>query len=290
MAYQLIHQLSESRAFRTQQQLDAVSQEGAQEFFYAYLLSLIALAFEETTVEWAQNYASRTVAFGNFDYFRSSGTDLYMLSHKINSASTSDITSSRLIFLLRGVARLSVDHSFIQAYLLRLERHINVSDSRLKNIRRILPNWSTTSQSVKSNYLAYLRRYILSKNRMSEIIPNIDKVLRAKRGGIGVGKSVAIIGASALAGMMLGLSYDPRTMRRFLKPVIGENVSDNTNQNEASIFDIVDILEMNPAVDHVINIDKIKDGVVASVMSVDGKVYEFQLRQLNDEKNAENDK
>lgn len=283
MTYKLIQDLSESRAFRTRQNLDAISQEEAQEFFYAYLLALIALAFEESTVVWAQKFASRTVAFGNFDHFRTSGTDLYMLAHKLNSANPSDITSGRLIFLLRGVARLSVDHSFIQTYLLRLERHIKVTDSRLKNIRRILPNWSTTSQSVKTNYLTYLRRVILIKNRMSEIIPSIDRALRAKRGGIGVGKAAAVIGASALAGMMLGLSYDPRNMRRFLKP-IGESMTE-TNNDEASIFDIVDVLEMNPAVEHVISVDKIESGVVASVKSVDGKVYEFQLRELNAEKN-----
>lgn len=283
MTYKLIQDLSESSAFRTRQNLDAISQEEAQEFFYAYLLALIALAFEEYTVVWAQKFASRTVAFGNFDHFRTSGTDLYMLAHKLNSANPSDITSGRLIFLLRGVARLSVDHSFIQTYLLRLERHIKVTDSRLKNIRRILPNWSTTSQSVKTNYLTYLRRVILIKNRMSEIIPSIDRALRAKSGGIGVGKAAAIIGASALAGMMLGLSYDPRNMRRFLKP-IGESMTE-TNNDEASIFDIVDVLEMNPAVEHVISVDKIESGVVASVKSVDGKVYEFQLRELNAEKN-----
>ncbi len=290
MAYQLIHELSESRAFRTRQKLDAVSDSEAQEFFYAYLLGLIALAFEPTTVAWAQDYSSRTSAFGNFDHFRTSGTDLYMLAHKLNSANPSEITGGRLIFLLRGVARLTVDHGFIQAYLLRLERHIKVTDSRLKNIRRILPNWATTSHSIKINYLTYLRRYILSKNRMSEILPQLDRVLKAGTGGLGIGKSAAIIAASAVGGLLLGLSYDPRRTRGFLKPVIGENMSTESEKDESTIFDIVSILEMNPAVDHVISVDNIVGGMIANVMSADGKVYEFQLREVNDEKIASDDK
>lgn len=244
-------------------------------FFYAYLLATIILAQEHQTSKWAQDYASRTAAFGNFDHFRSSGTDLYMLAFKLNTTNPNSIIGQRLLQVLRGVARLNLDQSFITSYLLRLERHLSVRDTRLKNIRRVLPQWQTTDTKIKSNYLSYLRRFIFTRERMSEIIPQIDRVQRQSR--IGVGKSAAIIGASALAGLMLGLRYDPSDSKRFLKP-IGESVD-----TDNAIFDIVEILEANPAVDHVISVDEIENTVVTRVMSADGKIFEFQLRELEAE-------
>lgn len=275
MTYQLINQLSESRAFRTRQKIDALDDGVATEFFYAYLLATIILAQEHQTSKWAQDYASRTSAFGNFDHFRSSGTDLYMLAFKLNTTNPNPIVGQRLLQVLRGVARLNLDQSFITSYLLRLERHLSVRDTRLKNIRRVLPQWQTTDTKIKSNYLSYLRRFIFTRERMSEIIPQIDRAQR--QSSIGVGKSAAIIGASALAGLMLGLRYDPSDAKRFLKP-IGESV--DTDQG---MFDIVEILEANPAVDHVISVDEIEDTVVVRVMSADGKIFEFQLRELDEE-------
>lgn len=275
MTYQLINQLSESRAFRTRQKIDALDDGVATEFFYAYLLTTIILAQEHQTSKWAQDYASRTSAFGNFDHFRSSGTDLYMLAFKLNTTNPNPIVGQRLLQVLRGVARLNLDQSFITSYLLRLERHLSVRDTRLKNIRRVLPQWQTTDTKIKSNYLSYLRRFIFTRERMSEIIPQIDRAQRQSR--MGVGKSAAIIGASALAGLMLGLRYDPSDAKRFLKP-IGESVD-----NDKAMFDIVEILEANPAVDHVISVDEIEDTVVVRVMSADGKIFEFQLRELDEE-------
>ena len=50
-----------------------------QNLLYASLLSTIAGSLDTSTSQWAREYAGKTAAFSNFDHFRPSATDLYVL-------------------------------------------------------------------------------------------------------------------------------------------------------------------------------------------------------------------
>ncbi len=55
MTYELITDLCESKVFRTRQAMDRYSDSEAKEFFYAYLLALVALSQETSTAAWASS-------------------------------------------------------------------------------------------------------------------------------------------------------------------------------------------------------------------------------------------
>lgn len=102
---QLINTLCESRMFRSKQDVNKYSDRQKMDLYYAVLLSTIALALDTKTKSWAQQYASAAAAFSNFDFFRISANDLYVLTyimqnelHKINKPQ-----KQGLLRLYRGI-------------------------------------------------------------------------------------------------------------------------------------------------------------------------------------------
>ena len=50
---------------------------------YAYCLALLVLTGEYKYQKIARNYIIRSMSYGNYDFFRTNGTDLYLLLHSI---------------------------------------------------------------------------------------------------------------------------------------------------------------------------------------------------------------
>src|SRR6056297_2788066 len=137
MTYELITTLSESKTFRTKNALMKFSKEEAERFFYTLLLAHFILSRDEDTSKWAQQEFSRAATFGNFDYFRVSINDLYVLTHLMTTVhdSITKIMEARLYRIYRLMARGHFIRSEVEPVCLRLERMLDITDAQLRVIR-----------------------------------------------------------------------------------------------------------------------------------------------------------
>ena len=111
MDLQLINTMCESRIFRNKANLNKYSDSEVSELYYAVLLATIGLALDTKTNTWAQQYAAAAAAFSNFDYFRVSANDLYILTyiamHQTNKVSPQ--VRPQILRLYKGIGRGKVD-------------------------------------------------------------------------------------------------------------------------------------------------------------------------------------
>jgi hypothetical protein len=95
---QLVNDLTESRAFRSRQDIGKHTADQIGELVYVYCLALATLKNEFKYKRIARQYASRTMSYNNFDYFRTNGTDLYLLVHSlIGTGSIKEIQAKHLL-------------------------------------------------------------------------------------------------------------------------------------------------------------------------------------------------
>lgn len=272
MSYKLITDLCESMVFRSRQAMDRYSDSEAREFFYAYLLTLVALSQEASTSDWASNYADRTGAFVGFDIFRVSGTDLYVLTHMVNKNLSSEILKQRFLIILRGIANRTITSTFLNTYLMQVERNLGIQTSQLRAIRRNLLQWTNLPRSTRQSYLTQLRRIIIGYSKIAEILPQIQNALKKQDFRISTGTKLA---AAGLGGLLLGLQYDPKKRLGVTKSVIGENTMKQYQ-------DIIAQLEKNPMIDEVEHVEENEDGIMAIVSTTTGERFQFDLRPIDD--------
>ena len=113
----------------------------------------------------SQQYASRTLSYNNFDFFRSNGTDLYLLIHSILGSGSivqfkNNESSKQYIERLQRNIR-SIDEVLntltqnslpdLTRNLMRIERELKITDSTLKKVRRFLVDYDRLKQKGEKN-------------------------------------------------------------------------------------------------------------------------------------------
>jgi uncharacterized protein YeeX (DUF496 family) len=190
--YSIINNLTESRAFRSRQDLGKFTAPEIGELVYAYIIALSIMHNEYKYKKMAQDYSSRTLSYNNFDFFRTNGTDLYLLIHSIlgkgsiiqfDKDSSSDKYVERLqsntlsiknILNLIGKSNLSN----LSTELMRIERELKVNNSTLKKSRRMVGDYSKLKQKERYTLLINIEQYIrkvLPKSELYGILQSMNK-------------------------------------------------------------------------------------------------------------------
>lgn len=283
--YQLINTLCESRIFRSKQAPAKFSDTEQQTLFYSVLLSVIAMSMDTKTLSWARGYASKTSAFGNFDFFRTSGTDLYVLTYlaQNENKSISRQTARSLLRIYKALGRGDIQRSFIEQTLLRLERSLNISDTRLRNARRTIANWSTATPVARKTAITQLHRLIRIQSKLAEVLPYLLVLIKGDKGTFGkmtpLKKAAALAGAG-LAGLAVGLRFDPnkKGWRVFRNSAIFDGEKMLTETRPTQLLHIVQYLKTHPDIEKIISVHYISDGISAFVRTTDGNAYELEIR------------
>lgn len=250
---------------------------------YSTLLSVLAGSLDFTTSGWAKEYAGKTAAFSNFDHFRPSATDLYVLLY---AAGPRYVDKSKMVHMLRGVSTGTVNKSEVQQVLLRMERALPGLHPRLKTVRRTVVNWETASIAARRQAAQDLILTTQAITRRSEALPYMKQLKDGKRGkftgrGSTLKKAAAIAGAG-LAGFWLGRKiFDPRKEYTWGKrrESIELGVSNMLAEDRATqLAYIAQKLPEHPAVEKLISVNYIADGISAFVRTKDGNAYEFEIR------------
>ena len=190
---QLINTLTESRLFRNKKIASDVNVDDAAELVFAYMIMLNIFNKDYDFAPLASEYAGRTIAFNNFDTFRTSGTDLYIALNRLMGKDQSydnekDKVAIQRVKLpiadvkryLNHIAANKTDAGFEQAMLLRFQRNLNVQDSMLKSMRRLAGDWDNLNHRQKSLVVTRLQQYTRQKAMRSELLKPLQ--VMQKRG------------------------------------------------------------------------------------------------------------
>ena len=191
----LVNDLSESRAFRSRQDLGKGSASENGELVYAYCLALLVLTGEYKYQKIARNYIIRSMSYGNYDFFRSNGTDLYLLLHSIVGSGSivqyDDETSKKYIDrlqrhysdinqLLKYISNDNFSKNQTSALLLRLETQLAVKSRDLKKIRRIASDWDRLKEKERYNITIDIMQYIRDHSPRSELYGILQSMVKER--------------------------------------------------------------------------------------------------------------
>lgn len=180
----LINTLTESRLFRTKQNMDSLNVSDAGELAFAYLMQLNMFNKDYEFAPLAKEYATRTIAYRNFDYFRTSATDLYATLHRLMGKGIEytdprdqiahgriNLKKQDLLRYLQHIGAGKSDAGFEQRMLLRFQRDLNVQDGMLKSMRRLIGDWDNLNQNQKALVTTRMMQYTRAKAMRSELMP-----------------------------------------------------------------------------------------------------------------------
>lgn len=174
--FNLINTLSENKIFYSRDRAHRISGEKARDFLYLTMISLFVAYQEEETRSWAQTYARRTISYYNFDYYRTSSTDLYMLLYIMNKVHGMDTDLSWTIRVLRAIATGTADTALLRQYILRLENRLRGLSSTLKTLRRMTFHWENKTAHTKIDVLNKIKMNLRTISPWAEALPKLRKL------------------------------------------------------------------------------------------------------------------
>ena len=182
-SFSFINTITESRAFRSRQEIGDYTAQEVGNIIYSYILGLILMHNEYKYKKMSQQYASRTLSYNNFDFFRSNGTDLYLLIHSILGSGSivqfkNNESSKQYIERLQRNIR-SIDEVLntltqnslpdLTRNLMRIERELKITDSTLKKVRRFLVDYDRLKQKERKNIVIKVEQYLRNSVPRSEL-------------------------------------------------------------------------------------------------------------------------
>jgi hypothetical protein len=143
----------------------------------------------------SQQYASRTGSYGNFNFYRNNGTDLYLLIHSIMGTGSivqfkNDESSKRYIDRLQANAMsmremlsiLSRDSlPDLTRTLMRFERELKVNESMLKKVRRLVTDYDKLKQKERQNIVIKIEQYLRGSVPKSELYAILQSMAKERQ-------------------------------------------------------------------------------------------------------------
>lgn len=189
----------ESRQYRNISAVKNLSLRTVSDFAFLDLVALYILQNEYETAPVSARYADKTMSFRNFAKPRLSGTDLYIslnilsdptsiFSNKIGQNPEADAilrskqkvhlpTIKRYLDLLADSKLASADAGVL---LLRLEKQLNITDTKLKAIRRLAQDWPALNQMQRSLVVERMLQFYRKNTKRSELAVFLDDLGKSK--------------------------------------------------------------------------------------------------------------
>lgn len=189
----------ESRQYRTSGGIASLDLRKVADFAFLDMLSLFILQNEYETAPVSARYADKTISYRNFSRARLSGTDLYvslniltdptsLFSTKITQNPEADTilrsklklhlpTIKRYLELLADAKITSPDAATL---LLRMEKQLNITDSKLRSIRRLVQEWPALTDMQRSLVVTRMLQYYRHFAKRSELSVFIEDLGKTK--------------------------------------------------------------------------------------------------------------
>jgi hypothetical protein len=185
--------LVESRQYRSAGSTSTLNLRNVADFAFLDLISLFILNNEYETAPVSKKYADKTIGFRSFARARLSGTDLYtslniltnpdsIFSKKIHQNPEMDlalrdklkVNNQALKRYLDLLADGKISREDAAVLLLRFEKQFNITDSKLKSIRRLAQDWSGLTDMQKELVLTRMLQYYKRFAKRSELAVFIE--------------------------------------------------------------------------------------------------------------------
>ena len=191
----LVTGLTESRAFRSRQEIGDYEATKIGEIVYAYLLSLTAMHREYKYRRISKQYASRTSSYTNYNFFRTNGTDLYLMIHSILGTGSivqfvndkkSDLYIDKLqkntVTVTQFINNLKTeDASGLERLFVKIERELGIKNSALKKARRLLTDYEILKHKERVTAVTLLLQYVRSTLPKSELYSTLFDMTKQRK-------------------------------------------------------------------------------------------------------------
>jgi hypothetical protein len=187
----------ESRQYRNLAGIRSLNLRSVSDFAFLDLLTLFVLHNEYETAPISARYADKTISFRNFAKARLSGTDLYVslnilsdpasvFAKRISQNPEADAilrskvsvnlpTVKRYLELLADGDLTSTDAGVL---LLRLEKQLNITDSKLRSLRRLIQDWqglNTMQRSLAVTRMLQFYKRFAKRSELSVFLEDLGK-------------------------------------------------------------------------------------------------------------------
>lgn len=184
-------ELNESRMFRSKDRVAGTSNRAMADLAFLNMLTLYMLYNTYDFAPYAKAYANRTMTFGNFNQFRSSGTDLYVaLSSLKNGTSTArekdQMQQARINLpeakIKQYLTQMRQGRSIVapQSLFLQLERGLDIQNSNYRSVRRLIQDWPRLNTMQKQLVVTRLLQYYRTNALRSEMYPLVRDMARSQ--------------------------------------------------------------------------------------------------------------
>ena len=178
MSYEFLQEITEARLFKFEKSFKGADVNEVAEILYITVLALQSVKFEDPS--YAQKYARQTLGDGLFTGIKRSSTGLHnlisviynpdkyttVIQHKDNP----DLPETQLRSYLKYIAAGNYNENFDMRFLKNLEHFLNISNSSLRNVRRIAQQWKRASNSEKTTAATRLYFFMKSHSRTIDIM------------------------------------------------------------------------------------------------------------------------
>ena len=196
MDLKLVNQeISEARLYRTSRNFNALTGEDISKLFYLTSISTFMMLNDDKQYDYAKEYVKQTVQYGPYTLFRSHATDLYLLGHVIKDPDTRSITLKNPITSKQYLKKLNFDNrkhymffmklktssikgSEFNSYFMRLESQLKITDSKYKQWRRLISDWSNLKFSSKQLVVSRLLQEYRRLGRGSEMVSPLSTMVK----------------------------------------------------------------------------------------------------------------
>ncbi len=189
--YEFIGDLLESKMFRSKARVKGTEARDMADFAMMNMIALYILSNENDFAVAAQDYAKRTIMYGNFNQFRAGGTDLNIaLTAVKNSMSDSTdkdkLQNNRLKFNdVRIKAFLQTMKAgrplqSVPTFFMRLEKDLDIQNSNYRSIRRLAQDWPRLTNMQKQLVITRMMQYFRAKALRSELYSYLRDLSRSQ--------------------------------------------------------------------------------------------------------------
>ena len=189
--YSFIGDIMESKMFRSKARVEGSNARDMADFAMMNVLALYILSNEYDYAVAAQDYAKRTIIYGNFNTFRQGGTDLNIALTAVkngmsDSGAKNQVQSGKLKFndqkmktFLRTMSAGRPPAS-IASFLLMLERDLDIQNSNYRSIRRLVQDWPRLNKMQKQLVITRMMQFFRTKALRSELYSYIRDMSRSQ--------------------------------------------------------------------------------------------------------------
>ncbi len=184
-------EVTESRMFRTKGKVEGTSNRAMADLAFMNMLALYILYHEYDFAPVAKSYAKKTIQTGNFNNFRTNGTDLYMTLNSLKNGTSTAREKDQMQQAKINLPEMKIKNFLNQmkmgrpitgpqSFFMQLERGLDIQNSNYRSIRRLTQDWPRLNGMQKQLVITRMLQYFRTNALRSELYSFIRDMARSQ--------------------------------------------------------------------------------------------------------------